>query len=308
MDEGEGPPTDLEALASAVAAGSPGFSSRLADLADLAEMTRMWAVEKYISHWDGYSGEEAENKPNNYFLHSDLAGLFQMLPWGTDNTWQVERRIGFAGPGGLLFNGCLSEAECFGHYLAALQALQEQVATLNPDSLAAATAALLKPWQELEEVESTRGEHDVAEIDAAADMVHRYIEERPGELAAWLNANRPPVVPSEPVAPKTTPPPPTLTREAVVRHPHSFTLRLDASAAGRVGGQAKMRTEDGDRVVCSDRAELAAAGTVALRCDLSADAQRRLAKRWLRFAFSARLRTADGQVAELATVVRLPRG
>jgi hypothetical protein len=310
MDEGEGPPTDLEVLASAVAASSPSFSSRLTGLADLTEMTRMWAVEKYISHCDGYSGEEASNKPNNYYLHSDLSGLFQMLPWGTDNTWQVERRIGFDGPAGLLLDGCLGDDQCFRSYYAALQALEGQVATLDPDALAASTAALLKPWQELEEDESTRGEHSVAEIEAAVDRVQQYIEERPSELVAWLKANTPPPLPppSEPPPTKTTAPPPTLTREAVVKHPHSFTLRLVSSAAGRVSGQATMRTGDGDKVVCSDQVELGAPGTVALRCDLSAAARERLAKRWLRFPVSAHLQAADGQRADLATVVRLPRG
>lgn len=311
MDEGEGEPTDLEALAAAVAATSPSFSTRLAGLADLDEMTRMWAVEKYISHWDGYSGEEDSNKPNNYYLHSDLSGLFQMLPWGTDNTWQVERRIGFDGPAGLLFDGCLPDDQCFRSYYAALQALEGQVATLDPESLAASTAALLKPWQELEEGESTRGEHSVAQIEAAVAKVHQYIAARPAELAAWLKANTPPPLPppGEPTPPKTTPPPPpTLTRTAVVRHPHSFTIRLDASAAGQVSGKATMRTGDGEKVVCADQAELGTPGTVALRCDLSAGARQRLAKRRLRFAFSAHLRAADGQVADLATVVRLPRG
>ena len=33
-----------------------GWSGRVAPLADLGEMTRMWAVEKFIGHWDGYAG------------------------------------------------------------------------------------------------------------------------------------------------------------------------------------------------------------------------------------------------------------
>ena len=47
-------------------------------------MTRMWAVERYLGHWDGYTTK------NNYYLVSDPSGRFQMLPWGTDQTW-VER-------------------------------------------------------------------------------------------------------------------------------------------------------------------------------------------------------------------------
>ena len=62
--------------------------SALLPTADLAEMTRMWAVEKYIDHWDGYSGHAVPGfRPNNYYLYSDPSGRFQMLPWGADQAW-----------------------------------------------------------------------------------------------------------------------------------------------------------------------------------------------------------------------------
>lgn len=303
MDEGEEPRTDLEALAAAVAATSPSFSARLAGLADLDEMTRMWAVEKYVSHWDGYSGEEAANKPNNYYLHSDLSGLFQMLPWGTDNTWQIERRIDFDGPGGLLFNGCLGEAECFGRYVAALQALQGQVAALDPDALAASTAALLKPWQELEEAESTRGERDVAEIEAAVAEVRRYIAERPGELAAWLAAHTPkPPAPPAPPAPKGK-----LKLSGVAKHRRSVDLRVRVPAAGKLSGRGVWHGRAGDRTVCSDHATVSTPAEATLHCRLSAAALDRLRERPLKLAFQIRLRSDDGTTEKLTRTVRLPR-
>jgi hypothetical protein len=63
---------DLERLIAAVN-GTEGksWSDQVAPVADLAEMTRMWAVEKYIGHWDSYSGRE---DPNNYYLYSDPDG------------------------------------------------------------------------------------------------------------------------------------------------------------------------------------------------------------------------------------------
>ncbi|HEV7399350.1 MAG TPA: CotH kinase family protein [Solirubrobacterales bacterium] len=87
VDEGkEEDIADLKALVAAVnGSKGPGWSASVAPVADLEEMTRMWAVEKYIGHWDGYSGEAAPLKPNNYYLYSDAAGRFQMLPWGTDH-------------------------------------------------------------------------------------------------------------------------------------------------------------------------------------------------------------------------------
>lgn len=305
MDEGEGPPADLEALAGAVAAPSPSFSARVAGLADLAEMTRMWAVEKYISHWDGYSGEEAANKPNNYYLHSDLAGLFQMLPWGTDNTWQIERRIGFDGPGGLLFNGCLGEAECFGRYVAALQALQGQVSALDPDGLAVSTAALLKPWQELEEAESSRGERDVAEIEAAVAKVRQYIAERPGELAAWLAVHAPkPIV--------LGPPPPRrqkgkLKLTGVAKSRRWVGLRLQVPVAGKLSERGVWHRRAGDLTVCADKLIVSAARIAELHCRLSVVALDRLRERSLALGFLIRLRSDDGDTEKLGVMVRLPR-
>ncbi len=98
---------DLEALVAAVAAPTPSFSGAVGPLADLDEMSRMWAVEKYAGQWDGYSGQTGEKQPNNYYLYSDASGRFQMLPWGTDETWGDH--IGFDDEGGVLFNGCLAD-------------------------------------------------------------------------------------------------------------------------------------------------------------------------------------------------------
>jgi spore coat protein CotH len=79
VDEGdEEELSDIEALIVAANLTSPEFSERMAPVADLAEMTREWAVERYIAHWDGYSGQNN----NNHFLYSDPNGVFQVLPWG----------------------------------------------------------------------------------------------------------------------------------------------------------------------------------------------------------------------------------
>lgn len=314
MDEGEGEPTDLEALADAVAGSSPSFSARLAGLADLTEMTRMWGVEKYISHWDGYSGKEASNKPNNYYLHSDLAGFFQMLPWGTDNTWQVERRIGFDGPAGLLFDGCLGDDHCFRSYYAALQALEGQVATLDPDALAASTAALLKPWQELEEDESTRGEHSVAEIEAEVTKVRQYIAARPGELTKWLAANKPPAeAPGTGGGPAPGPEgggsaPPDLRVDGIVKHPGQLRLRVRLAAPGRVRAWVSFQTKGGHRRVCAPDVSTDTAGIVVLPCRFSSSVRQRLRHHGLRLRVVLRLTEANGASETTVRRVRLPRG
>ena len=97
VDEGdEGNLEDLEALVAAVnSTEGEGWSAAVDPVADLTELTRMWAVEKYVGHWDGYAGQAGKFQPNNYFLYSDPSGVFQMIPWGTDETW--ERRLPFDG-------------------------------------------------------------------------------------------------------------------------------------------------------------------------------------------------------------------
>jgi len=159
VDEGGDEPGetgDLEALIDAANSEGGGlWSGRVDPYADLIEMTRMWAVEKYIDHWDGYSGHaEAGLRPNNYYLYSDPAGRFQMLPWGTDQTWiptigvgLPHREVTFDGNGGVLFNKCLEDSECFRAYWAALNLVTHTLPGLDPHSFAESTADLLAPWQ-----------------------------------------------------------------------------------------------------------------------------------------------------------------
>ena len=105
---------DLEALIAAANGESGDWSDGVAPFADLGEMTSAWAVERYIGHWDGYAGRILPTTPNNYYLHSDASGLFTMLPWGTDQTW--DERLPFDAEGGLLFNRCLGDESCAALY------------------------------------------------------------------------------------------------------------------------------------------------------------------------------------------------
>jgi len=184
--------TDLNKLIAAANSQTGDWSDGLSGLADLREMTREWAVERYIGHWDGYAGE-ADNfpgpttKPNNYWLHSDSSGLFDMLPWGTDQTWSVP--LFFDQPaGGRLFNSCLKDASCKALYEQALGELASLIPTLNLDGRVVAIAQELAPWQAQE---TERGEFSAAEIALAVAATRKFIAERPKALADYLASLKP---------------------------------------------------------------------------------------------------------------------
>jgi hypothetical protein len=186
----EGSPTDradLQALIDAVDA--PGsFSDNVAPVADLAEMTKQWAVERWIDHWDSYSGWDdspygSQYSPNNYYLHSDAAGRFTMLPWGTDQTFNTfPMLIGFDDGKGVMFQKCLEDPACGPLYRDALADVEATVPSLDLDGLADDTAALLAPWQALD----PRKEATAEDIEKGLAGVHDYLADRLEQSAAWL--------------------------------------------------------------------------------------------------------------------------
>lgn len=276
VDEGDDEDlADLEALIAAVnASEGAGWSSQVAPFVDLQEMTRMWAVEKYIGHWDGYSGRVAPKQPNNYYLYSDPLGAFQMLPWGTDLTW--EQRLSFDGPGGLLFNKCLADPACEALYRAELRSVGEAISGLGLGALGAQTAALLEPWESVD----PRLEHPGSVEGAVADTL-AFVADRPGELDAWLGSE------GESVAGSTTVPPATELKPKGPTAPslyvgHSrlkggvLSTHLWLLEAGRVSQTAKVKTRHGSVKACSVQATVARTGPFTLRCKLSAAIRRRL--------------------------------
>lgn len=179
--------SDLDALIAAVDA--PGsWTDNVSPYADLTEMTRMWAVERYIGHWDGYAGwDDSEYgnlySPNNYYLHSDGAGQFSMLPWGVDQTWSTYPiATGFDDGQAVMFTKCLADPACAALYRDAVATVSSAVPNLHLDALADATAEMLRPWQELD----PRREATLDDIDAGIAGIHDYLALRLQEAAAWL--------------------------------------------------------------------------------------------------------------------------
>jgi hypothetical protein len=315
VDEGdEVEVQDLETLIAKAGEAVPDFSDNIAPYADLAEMTRMWAIEKYIGHWDGYSGEEGTPLPNNYYLYSSAAGQFQMLPWGTDQTWGT--RLPFEGDAGLLFDRCLADASCKAEYRMALGEALATVNALNLSSAARCTAALLAPWQALETV--PRRPYSPAQTAARIASLRDFAETRPQDLAGFLGVPAPalpaprpcksevssPAAAATTAPPSTASPPPLALGRVRVRNGLLFA-RIRAPAVGtatlRVASNARAAAVD----VCRAKAHAAAAERLELSCALSAPIRKRLERRWLRLQVSAAFISRAGKAEAVGRSVRI---
>jgi hypothetical protein len=307
VDEGGDEPDeigDLEALIEAVNAdGGTPLSERVAPHAELIEMGRMWGVEKYIEHWDGYAGhtEPGQERPNNYYLYSDPTGRFQMLPWGTDQTWQPTaaipgRKVTFDGPGGVFFNKCLQDKECFRAYWAGLNLATHTIPGLDPAALAEETADLLAPWQ-AEERASGRPEFDEGEVEDGIEETLDFIAGRQAEALAWLEANvppdgPPPMDPSGGDGRKQSPTSDIAPRRFAVRDGVLIT-RIWVSGPGRIAQRATVPSGKGRARACATATHSAQAGSVVLRCSLIRSVRRRLRTGGLRLTVRTAF-TQDG--------------
>jgi CotH protein len=341
VDEGEDDTSDLTALIAAVDAAVPGgtITPDLAARVDLDEMTRMWGVEKYIGHWDGYAGQGIagepgfnEHRPNNYYLYSDLAGRFQMLPWGTDQAWDVGDTGGvpmpFDGQDGRLFDLCRADAECAGRFSAAVANALDKVGGLDLEDQAEATAELLEPWQALEA--APRKPYDAGQIADAVDDTIEFVADRPAEAEAWLLEHPPPAKEGEVVigpgvvttetlretAPTSTPaarpeapriPVKGVTELGVEKGAGVVRLRLRAAVAGEATLVGRSPLAGKRRNVCGDELEVKRPRDFAIACRVSPRGLQRLRNHdlpiYLRLAFIA----DDGQETVLARQVTLPR-
>ena len=290
---------DIEALIEAVNVSSEEpWSQRVGPFADLGEMSRMWAIEHYIADWDGYAGHaEAGLRPNNYYLYSDALGRFQMLPWGTDQTWDLNleiphRIVSFDNEGGLMFNQCLVDQACFRLYWEALGEVTNAIEAMEADLFLEDTAAMLTPWQQ-QEREDGRAEQTANQVEAAVNETAAFIANRGDEAREWLAANEPPPLPEEEV--DETLPDATVRPVAAVplvsplpepRYPvrlgritkrkRAVTVRFDFATAGKMRLRAMTRLR-GHRInACAANLSISDLGREAVTCKLSSRALERL--------------------------------
>ncbi len=126
VDEGDAEDIeDLTALIQTINQTSDDqWMDTIATVANLEEMVRLWAVENFIGHEDGYSMAS-----NNYYLHADASGYFHMLPWGTDRCFESFSLM----PSGssVIPTHCLNDAECAAIYASESAALKQLVSSMS---------------------------------------------------------------------------------------------------------------------------------------------------------------------------------
>jgi CotH kinase protein len=309
----EGDPSNLDDLKALVAAVNStegqGWSAAVAPVADLAELTRIWAVEKYIGHWDGYAGQAGKFQPNNYFLYSDPTGVFQMLPWGADETF--ERRLAFDGPAGLMFDKCLADPACEALYRKELKGVRGTIEGLGLPGLAAGTAAFIEPWWEAD----PRLEQPDQVAEAGEDA-EAFLAARGAEVDAWLGEDEEPpsgeAAPVEPASPLAVPLPTssssaTLSFAGQDRSGRYLNVHLRLPRTGKVTLQASTKGRSGQKLVCAGSAEATEAGELGIHCRLSRAALSDLGRHALRLELAITMTPAGGLEETIVRSIRLAR-
>ena len=202
VDEGdEDDIGDLEALIAAANATGGDWSDGMAATADLGAMTRMWAGEGYIGHWDGYSVSPDPDAMNNYYLFSDEAGRFTMLPTGVDQTFFIA--LPFANGDAVLMKRCAADASCLAAYDAGLGGVADAADAMGVGARLDALATTVATWRRCADLEQASD----ADWQTAVTSARAFIRERRKAVAARLG--RP--APSTPPALASTARPPLST-------------------------------------------------------------------------------------------------
>lgn len=129
---------------------------------DQSALIKLFAVENFLGHWDGYTGPNI----NNYFVRSNTRGKFTMIPWGADQTFGENRateKLGdtFSFPmlsttsshpwrnkatnRGILYTNCISYTPCKTAYLTELKAVSAMATKMKLADQMRAASKLIKP-------------------------------------------------------------------------------------------------------------------------------------------------------------------
>ena len=151
--------------------------ARLEAILDLDEVLREFAGEALASHWDGYK----DNRNNYRFYLDPLTGRFQILPWGTDQTflwgyepWNASGRIAAF---------CFANASCLARYDEALGSALDVYDDLELVERVDRRDGFLRPWVALD----PRKEIQLDTYDAYVDYTRYTVETWPASVRYGLN-------------------------------------------------------------------------------------------------------------------------
>jgi hypothetical protein len=169
LDEGDEERLPLRRLIDTLnAAPRGGVFEALAPILDWDEVLGVMAVEVFIGHWDGYTPTR-----NNYFLHADDAGVFRLIPWGTDQTFDA-RLSPLHDLQGLLLQRCLEDMACVTRWADKLVAVADDVRAFPLRSRVLALAEHLQPFHEAD----PRREYGPHPLSDFAHASANFVEER----------------------------------------------------------------------------------------------------------------------------------
>jgi len=137
--------SDLTELIAVLDQGSnEAVLAEVETMVDMDEFLRNMAVEAVALHWDGYTTR------NNYRLYKDpTTGQFQIIPWGTDQTFMTAYYGPWSGYG-RLFTFCLAIDSCYDRYNEILEEATYTMDDLELDGVATDLADWLRPYIEID--------------------------------------------------------------------------------------------------------------------------------------------------------------
>lgn len=168
-------PTDwelLRALTAGLDALEGGFYPAVRELFDFDRFLSMWAADAVLSHWDAYSFHIV----NNYRVYHDpRTGLWTMLPWGIDQTFDGGGDVDPWSTSARMIASCASDPACDAAFAARLAEVTALFESLDFAAQSEALHARLRPF---------------VEADPRKEYVTEDWEARRWDTAAWI-AGRP---------------------------------------------------------------------------------------------------------------------
>jgi hypothetical protein len=170
VDEGDPLDTsDLTALMAVSVLPDDEYLAGLEAHTRLDPLLQAWAASMLLGHNDGYATAQ-----NNYSLHSDALGVFDLVPSGFDQSQRflidlhggsapIEQR-------GILFVRCIELPACLERYDEALDAIGQALAGFDAQAEIDDIAAAIEPWVE----QDPRRAETLDEVHAAQDETRTY--------------------------------------------------------------------------------------------------------------------------------------